>query len=148
MVTRGPYDSNSAAQFDPRTLGERIKKLRWHFGWTQSDLSEALNTDQAIISNWERDKARPSGAALAALAQVFRLTPAALDTGDGFTLPELVTEGSETGATTVALPSPGKQPITLLDLKRDQTQELGFQEALAQLLKATQGGRSVWIVVR
>ncbi|WLT33057.1 helix-turn-helix domain-containing protein [Geothrix sp. PMB-07] len=147
MVTRGPYDSSNASDFDPRSLGDRIKKLRWHRGWTQSDLSQAVNTDQAIISNWERDKAKPSGAALAALAQVFGLSPTALETGEGFHLPDPPVERGKRGGLNLDLPAPGQHPITLVDAPSGQGRGLEFQEALAHLLKATQAGRRVWLVV-
>ncbi len=146
MATRGPYDSSQASDFEPRTLGDRVKKLRWHMGWTQSDLSQAVNTDQAIVSNWERDKAKPSGAALAALAQVFGVTPGALETGEGFHLPS-PRRKAETGSHTISLPEGGTQPITWVDLSSGRDRGLEFQEALAQLLKATQAGRRVWMVV-
>ncbi|MBS1784031.1 MAG: helix-turn-helix transcriptional regulator [Acidobacteria bacterium] len=143
--SRGPYDSKSGADLDPRTLGERIKKFRWHFGWTQEDLSRAVNTDQAIISNWERDKARPSGAALAALAQVFRTSPLALDTGEGFVL-ERPLSPAEEAPIQVSLPSDSKSPILIMDLRSGLQEGTEFQEALALLLKGTQEGRRVWMI--
>ena len=146
MVSRGPYDSKSGAELDPKTLGERIKKLRWHRGWTQEDLSRAVNTEQAIISNWERDKVRPSGAALAALAQVFQLTPAALESGEGFQLQSPPRPGK--APLELELPEPGEAAVMLLDLKKGTPQAADFQEALGALLKATQAGRSVWVVFR
>ena len=148
MATRGPYDSNSLTHFEPQTLGERIKKLRWHLGLTQRGLSEALHTDQAIISNWERDKAKPAGAAIAALAHVFKVSPLALETGEGFSLPEAPQSGPDTQEAILTLPPPGQGPITFIELPQESAQSLAFQEALARLLKATQAGRSVWIVVR
>ncbi len=147
MVSRGPYDSKSGAGLEPRTLGERLKKLRWQFGWTQEDLSRAVNTDQAIISNWERDKAKPSGAALAALAQVFRTSPQALESGEGFEL-TAPKEGLADGKVELSLSPAQGAPVKVVDLQSGQEREAEFQEALALLLKGTQSGRSVWVVLK
>jgi transcriptional regulator with XRE-family HTH domain len=147
MVARGPYDTKSASDLVPVTLGDRIKKLRWHFGWTQEDLSRQVNTDQAIISNWERDRAKPSGAALAALAQVFQVATQALETGEGFELKPRQTDTTEGPVDLTLTPAPGA-PIVLMDLQRGTERGVEFQEALSALLSGTQAGRTVWVVLR
>jgi transcriptional regulator with XRE-family HTH domain len=77
MPRSGP--STPPPPFRPRTMGERIRTLRMQWGWTQEQLGSALNTDQTAVSAWERDKARPSGAALSAIARLAGLSVEVLD---------------------------------------------------------------------
>lgn len=135
----------------PRTLGERIKMLRVQRGLTQVELGEALNSDQATVSLWERNRARPSGPALGGIASYFRVTVSALETGEGLETPE----GQAPGATTTAappkrgpmdLPDPGSGSVLALDVRTQAQQRLEPMEAMGFLMKALKEGRSVWIV--
>ena len=151
MSTRGPYDSNPPSG-PPRTLAERIRFVRFTWGWTQGELGAALNTDQTAVSAWERDKARPSGAALAALAHLFGTTPESLDTGLGFQ-PKQAPDQAPPRPTVVAersigLPDPGSASALLLDLANGQaTPLLDSQEAILRIIQAGREGRKLWIVV-
>jgi transcriptional regulator with XRE-family HTH domain len=149
MALRGPYDSQT--QFGaPTTLGERLKVLRVKAGLTQQQLAAALSTDQTLISTWERDRARPSAAALGALAQFFSSTPEALDSGEGFTL-----EAAAATATVSlsppelsALPDPGNHAVLLVDEQGGAPRPLEPFEALGILMEAIKVGRKAWIVLK
>lgn len=147
MSVRGPYDSQSNSS-KPRTLGERIKMFRVLRGLTQVELGEALNSDQATVSLWERDRAKPSGPALSGIASYFGTTPLALETGKGLALPD--------SDEPTRRPAPGKGPLGLpdstpggalaMDLRLQSQQQLEPMEAMGFLMKALKEGRSVWIV--
>ena len=151
MSNRGPYDSNPPSG-PPQTLGERIRFVRFTWGWTQGELGTALNTDQTAVSAWERDKAKPSGAAIAALAQLFGTTPESLDTGQDFQpkqtpdqpppKPQVATER------TIALPDHGSASALLLNIPSGQaTPLLDSQEAILRIIQAGREGRKLWIVM-
>ena len=152
MAIRGPYDSQSASGA-PRTLGERIKLLRVLRGLTQVELGEALNSDQATVSLWERDRARPSGPALGGVASFFATSVQALETGEGLTLgvspATAPPQGSAAGAAKLGpmgLPDPGPGATLAMDLRTQVEQRLEPMEAMGFLMKALREGRSVWIV--
>lgn len=52
-------------------LGERIKKLRKQFGYSQQQLAIKLHLSQGAISQWENEITVPAAEQLIALAQVF-----------------------------------------------------------------------------
>ncbi|MFD1780812.1 helix-turn-helix domain-containing protein [Fredinandcohnia salidurans] len=55
-------------------LGDRIKKLRLEYNWTQEELAKRINaTNKQVISNWERNIAKPELKHLVALAKAFRI---------------------------------------------------------------------------
>lgn len=134
---------------DPRTLGERIRAVRMGWGWTQTELGQALNTDQTAVSTWERDKARPSGAALAVIAQLFNLPLSALedDTGPFKVPPRPESTPSEPFAVQLA-PLPSGCPV-LVDLAQDTRRPLlNIQEVFLQIIEAERHGRQVWVVLK
>lgn len=151
MAVRGPYDSQSATAA-PRTFGERIKMLRVQRGLTQVEVSEALNSDQATVSLWERDRAKPSGPALAGLASYFGVKVAALETGEGLVnLKGLAKEPLSTSGRSkngpMGLADPGPGAALAMDVRLQSEQRLEPMEAMGFLMKALKEGRSVWIVV-
>ena len=75
------FDSNSDAPLSITSLGDRIKAVRLTWRWSQEEMAEALRVDQASISFWERDKIKPSGSAIVALASLFRTSTDALEGG-------------------------------------------------------------------
>lgn len=85
MKVRGAYEKEHARHL-PKTLGERVRRVRLSWKWTQGQLAKAVHSKQNAISKWENDSAQPTGAALGSLAALFRLTPEALVTGKGFTV--------------------------------------------------------------
>lgn len=88
MTSRGAYRNTPPASL-PKTMGGRIRRIRVAWGWTQGQLAEQLNTDQQIISSWERDLAKPSRSSTALLARFFGIPALALETGTGFSVPDL-----------------------------------------------------------
>ncbi|GFZ93819.1 hypothetical protein GCM10008018_45320 [Paenibacillus marchantiophytorum] len=56
------------------TLGERIKQLRVQFAWTQEELALKIDARKQVISNWERNVAKPELKHLIKLADVFRVS--------------------------------------------------------------------------
>lgn len=150
MAVRGPYDSQSASG-TPRTLGERIKMLRVQRGLTQVELGEALNTDQATVSLWERDRAKPSGPALGGVASYFRVTTQALETGKGLEASEVQAPAAARQGSSkqgpMGLSDPGPGAALAMDVRLQSEQRLEPMEAMGFLMKALKEGRSVWIVV-
>lgn len=150
MAVRGPYDSQSASGI-PRTLGERIKMLRVQRGLTQVELAEALNTDQATVSLWERGRAKPSGPALGGVASYFGITARALETGEGLEAPEAQAPAAFRQGPSKhgpgGLPDAGPGAALAMDVRLQTEQRLEPMEAMGFLMKALKDGRSVWIVV-
>jgi DNA-binding XRE family transcriptional regulator len=55
------------------SMGNKIKKLRKECEWTQEDLATRIQATKQVISNWERNIAKPELKHLIALAEVFRI---------------------------------------------------------------------------
>src|SRR6516164_663037 len=85
---RGAYQAKKKAG-SLATLGQRIRAVRLAWGWTQAALAKALGSGQSVVSEWEKDISKPSGATLQALGKLFHLSAAALETGRGFKIPNL-----------------------------------------------------------
>ena len=64
-------------------IGERIKKIRVHFGLNQEEFGKVLGTSQKAISRWEKNKTEPSIKQLQKLTQLFNINPTWLLTGHG-----------------------------------------------------------------
>lgn len=149
MTIRGPYETKTR-EGGPQTIGDRLRVLRIRTGRTQAQVAEDLHTDQAQVSAWERDKARPSKAILGALATYYRIELDALDTGSGFLA--LLNELEESPEPAAAqpwgtLPDPGPGGVLLLDRPKGEHRTLDSIEALRLLVEAMQDGRKVWIVL-
>lgn len=151
MAVRGPYDSSSA-HGSPRTLGERIKALRVLRQKTQAEVADALGSDQATVSLWERDRVRPAGASLAGIAAYFGTTVKALETGAGVPWSPAAAEPAEptapglvTNLQLQALPPGG---VRAVDLDTGETQSLDTMGAMTHLMAALKAGRRVWIVTK
>jgi transcriptional regulator with XRE-family HTH domain len=56
------------------TLGGRIRRLRKARGWSQETLAIQADTDQAAISDWERDTTHPLPPTLHKIAAAFGLS--------------------------------------------------------------------------
>lgn len=54
-------------------MGSKIKKLRKECDWTQEYLATRIQASKQVISNWERNIAKPELKHLVALAEVFRI---------------------------------------------------------------------------
>ena len=88
MRIRGAYGKKDV-QSSPQTLGERLRRIRIAWGWSQGRFAEALGSNQRLVSHWERDIVKPSGAALTAISSLIGMTTEALLTGKGFTIPDI-----------------------------------------------------------
>lgn len=145
MATRGPYDSKPPVG-KPRSIGERIRAVRMAWGWTQEELGRALNTDQTAVSTWERDRVKPSGAALAAITQLFGIQPDELETKE-FKVPPAPSSPQPSMRTPYALPDvPGA--VVLVDSSQGNPKGLeDAQEAILRIIQSTRKGRRVWVVI-
>lgn len=54
-------------------IGNRIRKLRKDCHWTQEYLANRIKATKQVISNWERNVAKPEIKHLIALSEVFRV---------------------------------------------------------------------------
>lgn len=54
-------------------MGSKIRNLRNECEWTQDDLANRIEASKQVVSNWERNIAKPELKHLIALAEVFRI---------------------------------------------------------------------------
>lgn len=146
-----PTESNEPAPL--RTLGERIKAVRASWAWSQEEMADALRVDQASISFWERDKIKPSGSAMVALAALFRTSVEALESGTGFVVPDPPSRqptprrADREMPRSVSLPLGHEEPIQMVDLVNGSTRGKQLSEAMMDLAQAVKDGRKVWVVM-
>ncbi|MDR0498503.1 MAG: helix-turn-helix domain-containing protein [Holophagales bacterium] len=134
------------------TLGERIKAVRLAWDWPQEEMAEILRVDQASISFWERDKIKPSGSAMVALAALFRTTIDALEKGERFIIPAAPgrgegIRGSRVLPRSVCLPISAPDKVTIVDLDSGGLTVPQLSEAMISLGQYAKDNRKVWIVV-
>lgn len=154
MSPLGAY-GKTRIQAVPRTLGERLRKIRLVWDWSQTEMATALGTNQRTYSAWERDIQLPSQASMMALCRFLRLPSTALLGGRGFSVPEMplrfdAVAGSTEGAgTLVVVPDLDPDtPAMLLPTDPDESAKaLDAQQAVAALKRALKEGRPVWMVV-
>lgn len=136
-----------------RTLGERIKAVRASWSWSQEEMADALRVDQASISFWERDKIKPSGSAMVALAALFRTSVEALESGSGFVVPDPPSRqptprrADREMPRSVSLPLGQADTIQMVDLVNGSTRCKQLSEAMMDLAQAVKDGRKVWVVM-
>jgi DNA-binding XRE family transcriptional regulator len=125
--------------------------LAWD--WSQEEMAEILRVDQASISFWERDKIRPSGSAMVALAALFRTTIDALEKGDNFVVPAAPARGEGAKRSRplprgICLPVSGQSElVTIVDLNNGGLATPQYSEAMVNLAQFATDKRRVWIVV-
>lgn len=135
------------------TLGERIKAVRMHWLWAQEEMAATLRVDQASISFWERDKITPSGSAMVALAALFRTSLKALETGEGFILPDPPSRVPDSKKTkreiprSVSLPPDENEPVVIVDLADGSSKGKPISEAMMILVQSAKEGRRIWVVM-
>ena len=134
------------------TLGRRLKAVRLAWGWAQEEVAEILRVDQASISFWERDKIRPSGSAVVALAALFRTTVDALETGENFVVPEPPKRGdghrnARALPRGVCLPVGQSEKVAIVDLSSGVLSTPPLSQAIISLGQYFHEGRKIWIVV-
>jgi DNA-binding transcriptional regulator YiaG len=154
MNSRGAYGTKKALT-GPSTFGERLRCLRIAWGWSQGRLAQALGSNQRLVSHWERDIAKPSGAAMTAISSLVGMTTEALLTGTGFTIPDIPAKVEGVAKETVAqyaalskfLPQAVGESVMLVDINGYQAKPLNLQEAV-RALKTAKEDHEVWVVVR
>ncbi|MDP2875647.1 MAG: helix-turn-helix transcriptional regulator [Holophaga sp.] len=135
------------------SLGDRIKAVRVNWAWSQEEMAATLRVDQASISFWERDKIKPSGSAMVALAALFRTSLKALETGEGFILPappSCLPDGKNSKREiprSVSLPAEEKDLIAIVDLADGSSKGKPVSEAMMILVQSAKEGRKVWVVI-
>ena len=137
------------------SLGQRIRAVRITWGWTQGTLAKALGSVQSLVSEWEQDVGRPSGAALTALAKLFHTTASALSTGKGFKIsdpPEAKPVGAQMSKRSIQelkslLPVLNEGEILQVDTGSKDSELVALRDALAALRTAKKEGRPVWLVI-
>lgn len=137
------------------SLGQRIRAVRITWGWTQGTLAKALGSAQSLVSEWEKDVSRPSGASLTALAKLFHTTASALSTGKGFKISD--PPGAEPGGGQMSkrsiqelkgiLPALKEGEILQVDTGTKDSELVALKEALVSLRAAIEEGRPVWLVI-
>jgi transcriptional regulator with XRE-family HTH domain len=150
MNVRGPYNAERGKDDPhPSNFGERVRKVRLDWGWTQSQLGRALGTDPTTISIWENGRQRPSGVALAALAMLFRTTPEALAEGQGFASPPTPPAAPIEGEPDlqVGLNRDEQATIQVVDTRDGSAKPLEVDAGMMILLQANRAHRRVWIVL-
>lgn len=146
------YDSTNDGPLPLDSLGERIKAVRLTWRWSQEEMAEALRVDQASISFWERDKIKPSGSAMVALAALFRTSVEALEAGSGFVIPdppsrtELSRQNREYPRS-VGLPAAEGEAVSVVDLADGSSKGRQISEAMMALVQGVKEGRKVWVVL-
>lgn len=150
-MRRSPAPSESAPALN--TLGERIKAVRQAWAWSQEEMAEALRVDQASISFWERDKIRPSGSAMVALAALFRTSVDTLEKGEGFVVPDAPSRPPASRSAeweiprSVCLPSGSAEMVVVVDLKDGSSRSKPLSEAMMDLSIGVKDNRKVWVVL-
>ena len=155
-MTRGPY-RKSSAQAHPGTLGQRIKKIRVKWGWSQQRLANELGTDQQALSRWERGLVEPTSATLRALQDLFGLSEEALTKGKGFRIPGLPLHfgaarvAESYGRDLVVLPevegAEGKVVLVSRNGAESTHEVVSRSKAHAALDQSLKSGMRVWVVV-
>lgn len=151
---RGAYRAKKP-QGPLATLGQRIRAVRIAWGWTQGNLAKALGSGQSLISEWEKDISRPSGASLTALAKLFHNTTSALSTGRGFKIsdpPDAEPRGGQMSKRAIQelkqlLPALKEGEILQVDTMTKDSEVVALKDALASLRAARSEGRPVWLVI-
>ena len=147
MSSRGAHQSRATSGV-PATLGGRLRQIRKAWGWTQGQLADRLNTDQQIISAWERDKAQPSRSGIALLAEFFGLSTEALVTGKGFTVPDLPPNPNDHAHPILRhLPQGVSGKVVTIPLGEGATQALSVTEAKRLLDQLSRKGARLWLVI-
>ena len=154
MTTRGPYKPKFAGG-PPKSLGERIRRIRIAWGWSQVTLAKVLHTDQQVVSDWERDRSAPTAASLGALAALFRLSPETLESGEGFKIldpPGSVSDGSHMSYEQIrdlqkAMPELGVGEILQVDTGASESELVELKAAFVAIREAHKQGRQVWVIL-
>jgi len=110
-----------------------------------------LGSAQTLVSEWEKDVSRPSGAALQALARLLLLSVSALETGQGFEIHEppgtpagegIMSERDIKDLETL-LPQLGEGEILQVDTGGMESELVQLRDALAAVRPVKKEGRTI-----
>lgn len=152
-MKRSPRGAYGKVPVTPNTIGNRIRRVRQAWKWSQARLAEAIHANQKTLSRWELDRQEPSEPALGVLSALFGLSILALRTGRGFKIPApprqmghiLVAESYAVDL--IRLSSVGAEGIVLINRDDESSQPITTRKAGEAIRKAQEEGRPVWIVV-
>jgi len=71
--TKRPKKWPKGYPFEPKTLGERIRKHRMDLGWFQRDVARFIRVVTDTVANWEKNRTKPSKRYLKRIKQFLRL---------------------------------------------------------------------------
>lgn len=147
MSSRGAYRGGKKSEEGaPDGFGARLRQIRVAWGLTQGQFGQRLNTDQQMISLWERGKTQPSRTGASLLASYFGLSVEALLTGEGFTIPDMPAP-SDSNAITCQLPNLAHGGMVVVDLATGKESPLGLRELKATIDQHHLCGNRIWVVV-
>ena len=148
MTARRPY-AKGPIPAHPKTLGERLRKIRLSWGWNQTDMAQALHTNQKTYSAWERNDAMPPQASLGAVCKFFRTPVEALRDGVDFAVPDIPSYMGKPSrvAEAALLVPPAKGRAKLVDQEAGSERDLTPNRLRAALEKALEQGRPIWLVI-
>lgn len=151
---RGAYQAKKP-EWPLASLGQRIRAVRIAWGWTQGTLAKALGSAQSLVSEWEKDISKPSGASLTALARLYHSTPTALSTGKDFKIsdpPDTEPRGGQMSKRAIQelkqiLPILKEGEILQVNTMSKDSELVPLKEAMTALMAAQSEGRPVWLVI-
>jgi len=147
MSSRGAYRGGKKSEEGaPDGFGARLRQIRVAWGLTQGQFGQRLNTDQQMISLWERGKTQPSRTGASLLASYFGLSVEALLTGEGFTIPDMPAP-SDPNAITCQLPNLPRGGMTVVDLRTGKESPMELAELEATIDQHHLRGNRIWVVV-
>ncbi|HNX95636.1 MAG TPA: helix-turn-helix transcriptional regulator [Holophaga sp.] len=143
---RGPYGLDVPSG-QPRSLGDRVRKIRKAWRWTQRDIAERLNLQTASVSAWERGVALPTGSSLVSLAALLNTSPEVLKGDAPFSIPDQPQGVAEPQWKAYQLPLPTDRGQTLLVKEGSALRAVPAKELRGLALEAIEEGRPVWLVI-
>jgi transcriptional regulator with XRE-family HTH domain len=151
---RGAYQAKKP-DWPLASLGQRIRAVRIAWGWTQGTLAKALGSAQSLVSEWEKDISKPSGASLTALARLYHSTTTALSTGKDFKVsdpPDTEPWGGQMSKRAIQelkqiLPVLKEGEILQVNTMSKDSELVPLKEAMTALKAAQSEGRPVWLVI-
>ena len=135
----------------PTTFGQRVRAVRSAWGWSQLKMANILGLDQATVSFWEQDKIIPGGTSTVALSALFRMSIEALETGEGFMLPDPPSDLSlldQKSFRSVSLPTIDPERMGIVDMMSGTAKVADTSLAIIELTDALKAGRKVWMVLQ
>lgn len=143
---RGAYKGQVPARAVPDSFGARLRRIRVAWGLTQGELAERLNTDQQMISLWERGKTQPSRTGAMLLASYLGLSVEAMLSGEGFTVPDMPALEAPDFLERY-LPSLEAGSMAVVSLESGENRPASLRELKHLLDQEHKRGARIWVVV-